>query len=126
MRLEMGAFARYYRVVDATQALLQKMQEDIPSKYRFCEKGQWFVHSDYVQALQQLADAMGDAAPAKLSTSIEDDFARLHLLPTAPLVIVEAAWKVLARDAHPDRGGDEELFKVLADAYSRLKRALEK
>ncbi len=52
----------------------------------------------------------------------EDPFAVMHLLPTAPQVMIEAAWKALAKLHHPDSGGNEEEFKRVSDAYQRIKK----
>ena len=52
---------------------------------------------------------------------VADDFATLHLLPSAPDVIIESAFKALAKIHHPDKGGDEEVFKRISAAYTRLR-----
>lgn len=46
----------------------------------------------------------------------------LGLAPTATLEEVERAYRELAKQAHPDRGGDVEQFKRLQAAYERAKR----
>jgi hypothetical protein len=47
-------------------------------------------------------------------------FEVLHLLPSAPTEVVKAAFKALALLHHPDRGGDEELFKEINSAYETI------
>ncbi len=50
-----------------------------------------------------------------------DPYQTLHLLPSAPLEVIKAAYKALAIKHHPDKhGGDEERMKAINDAYRRL------
>jgi hypothetical protein len=46
----------------------------------------------------------------------------LGLAPTATLEDVERAYRELAKQAHPDRGGNVELFKRLQVIYEQAKR----
>ncbi len=50
------------------------------------------------------AEVIGElcASPAPIR-SIDPAYATLHLLPSAPPCVVEAAYKALARNLHPDR-----------------------
>jgi len=50
----------------------------------------------------------------------------LHLLPSAPFEVVKAAYKALALLHHPDRGGDEEVFKEINAAYEIIVEEQEK
>lgn len=59
--------------------------------------------------------------PAMPSTPDPDDlYARLQVAPHASAAVIDAAWRRLARDAHPDHGGDPELFKWYEQAYAVL------
>jgi len=44
----------------------------------------------------------------------------LHLLPTAPQVVVKAAYKALVAVHHPDHGGDSDSFRAVQEAYEKL------
>ena len=57
--------------------------------------------------------------PPPLTT--DPDFAVLHLLPTAPPSLVAAAYRTLAKDYHPDMGGDAEKMQQLNNAMDRLR-----
>jgi DnaJ-class molecular chaperone len=46
----------------------------------------------------------------------------LHLKPTAPPELVQAAYKCLARIHHPDHGGDNESMRRLNAAYDRVRQ----
>lgn len=48
---------------------------------------------------------------------VQAAFQALHLLPSAPLAVVEAAWRALCKQAHPDTGGDLALMKRINDAH---------
>lgn len=50
-----------------------------------------------------------------------DDYRVLHLLPTAPVELIETAYRTLARLHHPDRGGDVLAMQRVNAAYASLK-----
>lgn len=45
----------------------------------------------------------------------------LYLQPSAPPDVVQAVYRVLARSAHPDAGGDHERMKAINLAYERAR-----
>jgi hypothetical protein len=49
------------------------------------------------------------------------DFAVLHLLPSAPPTLIEAAFRCLSKELHPDRGGSHEAMIELNQAVSALR-----
>lgn len=61
------------------------------------------------------------APPAPLRTA-DPAFAELHLLPSAPPALVEAAYRLLARLTHPDVGGDGDRMAALNHAVAELRR----
>jgi hypothetical protein len=46
----------------------------------------------------------------------------LNISPSAPLDVAEASYKVLARLAHPDRGGSVEAMQELNEAIDQLRK----
>lgn len=50
------------------------------------------------------------------------DHAELGLLPSASTKLVQAAYRVAAKNNHPDIGGDTEVMKRVNAAYSRLRK----
>jgi len=52
--------------------------------------------------------------------TLRDSYATLHLLPSASASVVAAVWRCLAKEAHPDRGGDAELFRKYSEAYNKI------
>lgn len=61
----------------------------------------WHVFHRCGQATVQVPDDVADA------------LAILHLRASAPLPVIDAAWKALVRVHHPDVGGDAELCKMI-------------
>lgn len=57
-------------------------------------------------------------APA---TDTGNHFALLLLLPSAPLELIEASYRVLARIHHPDRGGRVSDMQRVNAAYAALR-----
>jgi hypothetical protein len=51
---------------------------------------------------------------------MRDDWELLGLQPGAPLDDVRAAYRRLAKQTHPDKGGSDALFRLLEDAYRRI------
>jgi hypothetical protein len=50
-----------------------------------------------------------------------DHFRVLHLRETAPVELIEGAYRVLARLSHPDAGGSTEAMQELNGAYAALR-----
>ncbi|HXG65593.1 MAG TPA: hypothetical protein VNO70_10830 [Blastocatellia bacterium] len=50
----------------------------------------------------------------------------LHLLPSAPVEVVQAARKARAKLHHPDLGGDAERMKAINHAANTIERRLTK
>lgn len=44
----------------------------------------------------------------------------------APIEAVKSAYRARAKNAHPDRGGDEEEFKILEYAYELVRKDIER
>lgn len=59
------------------------------------------------------------ADPAR--SLLADQFRVLHLRETAPLELIEASYRVMARLNHPDRGGSTEAMQAINGAYMALK-----
>jgi hypothetical protein len=62
------------------------------------------------------------APPPPPRAQANDPYAALHLLPSAPMVLVKTAFKCLSRQLHPDAGGSHEEMVRLNAAYEQLTR----
>lgn len=49
-----------------------------------------------------------------------DDWKELHLLPTASRKVIDAVYRALSQEYHPDAGGDPLAQVRLNAAYTRL------
>lgn len=72
----------------------------------------WRAHSDW-----------GDVRRESPS-SHSHHFSALHLLPSAPRAVIDAAYRALAKLHHPDLGGDPAVMRQLTEAYDVLSRRL--
>lgn len=61
------------------------------------------------------------SASSGTPTTREKAFATLYLLPTAPAEVAQAVYRVLAKQYHPDYGGDLEKMKQINAAYDVVK-----
>jgi len=51
-----------------------------------------------------------------------DPYQILGVTPDAPFEVIEAAYKVKAKKAHPDKGGSEKEMRKINWAYSEIKK----
>ena len=112
--------------------LVASLKAEIPGYARSFEPANktWTVRSAFAaRAVGLLLQCFPDArierpgtrpGPASILTPARP-FAVLHLLPTAPPELIDAAYRTLARLHHPDVGGDPEAMRALNDARDALK-----
>jgi DnaJ-class molecular chaperone len=62
------------------------------------------------------SQAHGQSRPAG-----SDHFRALHLRETAPVELIEGAYRIIARLNHPDRGGSDEAMQEINSAYAQLR-----
>lgn len=121
-------------------AVIDAFKRQIPKAFRVYaahEGKAWTVRQPYVDEaitllLRHFPDAQRDAAHHSHAGWSErttpppatDHFATLHLLPSAPRALVDAAYRTLAKSAHPDRGGSDAAMRRLSEAYDTLSRRL--
>jgi len=56
-------------------------------------------------------------------STLDDAYGILHLRPSAPLPVVEAAYRALAKQTHPDHGGSHEAQKTINAAVALIRDA---
>jgi len=90
----------------------------------------WTVSGPWISTvISLLREAYGDvrieplasAPPPAPIRQTDHDYAALHLLPSAPPELIEAAFRCLCRLHHPDRGGDTERMVALNAAMATLR-----
>src|SRR5688572_12011411 len=105
----------FYKIINPTKRANDFITYSIPAVFRFIESNNWYVHEEYVDWIRNMTK--------KESSKLKYDYELFHLLPTAPMAIVESSWRHFAAKYHPDKGGDEELFKEYNAAYQRIKES---
>jgi hypothetical protein len=118
------------------RAFIEDLKDAVPSRYRtydpdFKEWRVWGGFEDLATAL--LLEHFPDAqvprqfhtnARAQIRQSGSHHFQTLHLLPSAPPELIDAAYRCLAKKAHPDVGGDAATMRRLTEARDALSRRL--
>lgn len=118
-------------------ALIARIKAEVPASCRaFDPKTKvWTVREPFLMAAVALIyDAYPDVviddvaraqsswqSSGKRSAHTDPDYSALHLLPTAPLPLVDAAYKCLARLHHPDAGGDTSAMQQLNAARDAIR-----
>jgi hypothetical protein len=87
----------------------------------------WIIDDPYIDPVMALTrrvfgyvDGAGNAHTSH-HTPPSDPHVTLHLLPLAPPQLVDAAFRTLAKLAHPDAGGSHDAMLALSEAYDALR-----
>jgi hypothetical protein len=114
---------------DFNAEMVDAIKLTIPSRQRTWkpEIKQWWFRADVIVAVCSLADkhcgryvhveelyTPTDSAPVTA-------YAALHLLPSAPPEVINAAYRALAKQVHPDSGGDTAKMQEINAAYALLR-----
>lgn len=99
----------------------------------------WLISALYADDLITLLESWGatihDAREQDSSRASADPFAHLppalsqaytalYLLPTAPLFVAESVYRAVAKQTHPDTGGDPADFRIAQEAITTLRHHL--
>ncbi len=112
---------------DYNASMVSAIKAKIPSRARTWkpELRQWWFKVDVIDAVCQLATLHCGRAvhvqPLEGDAPVEA-YAELYLLPTAPLPVVKAVYRVLAKETHPDHGGSKARMQAINSAYALIKR----
>jgi hypothetical protein len=101
--------------------------------------GAWWISADGAEALASTIPAIAEAlnpgtfrkrtrkrktasstdtaAPSTLPAPVLEAFTQLYLVPSAPPFVVQAVWRALCRQHHPDIGGDTAAMARINGAY---------
>jgi len=114
--------------------LVEQIKVHIPAQSRSYDPGTktWTVDACFgpvaIGLLRQtfgdveIIHAHGQRPPEPVLIRNSDSvFRTLHLLPSAPPALVEAAYKVLARLLHPDLGGNTATMQQVNTAYETIR-----
>ncbi len=104
---------------------IEALKDKIPGRSRrwLPEKKWWVFREEVMDQVLALAyihvGRVVHVEPDEEEAPVEA-YAELHLLPTAPPAVVAAAYKALAKLAHPDKGGDKVKMQRINQAYAQL------
>ena len=112
--------------------MVEGLKAAVPYRYRDWDPTHkvWTIDPAYVDVaiavlLEHFPDAevprRGRTHATTTTPPAGSPFAVLHLLPTAPPELVDAAYRCLAKRHHPDVNGDPEAMRVLNEARDALK-----
>lgn len=74
----------------------------------------------YRLALDRVLAREDETATVQVLSEEQALYAKLFLLPSAPDSLLKSAYKCLAGEYHPDKGGCAEKFMVLQEAYNEI------
>lgn len=102
------------------------LKKSLPTKKRTWDGNDkaWYVVADQLDKLTHILDQYYDETilldfPAQDVKS--DAWSKLYLIEGAPIELIQAAYRVLAKKFHPDvMGGDGEKMKSVNVAYKEL------
>ena len=133
-RCRLSAFGEAILSFPFNRALVDDLKAGIPFRYREFNPTtkEWTVQPEYLDfAISLLLGHFPDAdipASARWRQSRHEprasggDYYRvLHLRETAPVELIESAYRVLARLHHPDAGGSTEAMQQINGAYAALR-----
>jgi hypothetical protein len=115
---------------DFNQEMVDAIKAKIPSRARSWkpERRMWLFKADVIDDVCRLATLhcgrYVHVEPLEEETPNAPAYAysMLHLLPSAPPAVVSAAYKALAKELHPDRGGSHARMQAINSAYALIKR----
>jgi DnaJ-domain-containing protein 1 len=122
---------RWALAFDYSPTMVAAIKDNIPSRQRkWCpEIRQWWFKADAHMAMLKLAEqhcgsvqhvqdngAVMPALPAEMVAA----YRTLHLQPTAPDDLIKAAYRVMCKLHHPDKGGMTREMQRVNEAYGRL------
>lgn len=110
--------------------LVDELKRRLPLRRRGWDPDRklWWVTADQVDGLAMLFVVSGvdlvHVSPSDLGlvdapagVNLVDAYRTLHLQPTAPAELVTAAYRILAKAHHPDRGGTTVDMQRINQAY---------
>lgn len=114
--------------------VVDELKHQIPAPYRAwdAEAKEWLISVGWAQAaidilrstfghvdVEQFTSDRGKPEPIRRTDPL---YTELHLLPSAPPELVQAAYRVLAKTMHPDCGGDTASMQRVNAAYEALRK----
>lgn len=123
-------------------AFVDDLKREIPHRSRKWDSDSrhWLLKEDQIEVLTGLLAIHGlryeyqdepqedeeeAPAPRQLPMSVKEAASTLFLLPTAPPFVIQAAYRALAKQAHPDAGGSTEQMQRINAAMEILRASVQ-
>jgi hypothetical protein len=101
------------------------VKQGVPSDHRGWDPDMkaWTVWPPYAETVLVFTrQTFGSVREVNKADQTADDHVHiLHLRETAPLELIESAYRTLAKICHPDRGGDHATMRQINSAYEALR-----
>lgn len=98
--------------LEVTQEELAEMRQELEAS-----RGEVAFLMDFVQRLREEREQAPFTHP---------DFSTLHLLPDAPIEVIDAVYKALVKLHHPDRGGDTRRMQAVNAAVDSVRKRVQR
>ncbi len=134
-RIVITAYGEAILTFPFNRGLVEALKREVPAYARSYEPATkaWTVNQPYIATAGALVEATfadvevidfrgarSSAPPPR--TTPRTEYHVLHLQPSAPPELVEAAYRTLTKLYHPDRGGDTETMAAINAAVSVIRR----
>lgn len=111
------------------RALIDDLKKIIPSYDRTYDPQSytWFIAAGYVAGVETITNRYGVDIYVIGDDGLDGGAHRAHalrelyLLPTAPQPVIDAVYRTLAKQYHPDRGGDTAAMQRLNQIMETLR-----
>jgi hypothetical protein len=131
-RIVITAYGEAILTFPFNRGLVEALKREVPAYARSYEPATkaWTVNQPYIATAGALVEAtFADVEVIDHSPSFSrpapptprTEYHVLHLQPTAPPELVEAAYRTLTKLYHPDRGGDTETMAAINAAVSVIR-----
>ena len=117
-----ASYARFNTKHRRWEVHAQKLGVILPTALRLFDHVDWSDLPEFLQISILQAVGSSSASPGMSAVYEEESpYDTLYLKRTAPMYVVKAVYKVLARETHPDHGGSAEDFMAVSTAYNQIK-----
>ncbi len=131
-RIVITAYGEAILTFPFNRGLVEALKREIPAYARSYEPATkaWTVNQPYIATAGALVEAtFADVEVIDHSPNFSrpapptprTEYHVLHLQPTAPPALVEAAFKCLSKLHHPDAGGSVETMQQINEAISAIR-----
>ena len=138
VRITPAPFGGFVAITPYRPDYVERLKATVPPAGRrwLPEQRAWWISAAWIAPVRRILDehfggehfASGDGATRDFEPDVRPSldlaYSALHLLPSAPPVLVKAAYRTLSKLHHPDRGGSLGAMQRVNKAYDDLRRRM--